>query len=107
MASEAAEAVGEAVRRALAVRPAPVLLGLTEDLLDEEVPAETSVDVSRPPLPRPDVSEIRAVLQLLASAERPLILAGGGVLHARTSSDLTKLAELLHVPVMAAWRRGD
>src|SRR6185436_1995759 len=51
--------------------------------------------------------DVRAVLQLLASAERPVILAGGGVLRARCSNDLVRLAELLHVPVIAAWRRGD
>jgi acetolactate synthase-1/2/3 large subunit len=58
-------------------------------------------------VPRAEIHEIRAVLQLLASARRPVILAGAGVLRARTSSDLTRLAELLHVPVIAAWRRGD
>ena len=45
-------------------------------------------------------------LQFLACAERPVILAGGGVLRARTSTDLLRFAELLHVPVIAAWRRG-
>jgi acetolactate synthase-1/2/3 large subunit len=36
-----------------------------------------------------------------------VILAGAGVLRARTSTDLVRLAELLDVPVIAGWRRGD
>jgi acetolactate synthase I/II/III large subunit len=36
-----------------------------------------------------------------------VILAGAGVLRARTSTDLLKVAELLDVPVVAGWRRGD
>ena len=47
------------------------------------------------------------MLRLLTNAERPLILAGAGVLRARTSTDLTRFAELLRVPVVASWRRGD
>ena len=42
-----------------------------------------------------------------ASAERPVILAGGGVLRARTSTDLLRFADLLQVPIVAAWRRAD
>jgi acetolactate synthase I/II/III large subunit len=105
--AEVASALREAVGQALGGRPGPVLLSIPEDLLDEEVPAELSVDLTRPGPPRAEVPEVRAVLQLLASAERPVILAGAGVLRARTSSDLTRFAELLHVPVIAAWRRGD
>jgi len=55
----------------------------------------------------PEADDVRTVLQFLATAERPVILAGGGVLRARTSSDLIKLAELLRVPIIAGWRRGD
>ncbi len=99
--------VSRAIAEALGGRPGPVLLSLPEDLLDEHVPADRAPDVGRPPVPRADVPETRAVLQLLASAERPVILAGGGVLRARTSSDLTRFAELLHVPVVAGWRRAD
>ena len=36
-----------------------------------------------------------------------MILAGGGVLRARTSTELLRFAELLQVPVIAAWRRAD
>jgi acetolactate synthase-1/2/3 large subunit len=105
--AEVATALGEAVGQALGGRPGPVLLSLPEDLLDEEAGEDLAVDLTRPAPPRADVPDVRAVLQLLASAQRPVILAGAGVLRARTSSDLTRFAELLHVPVIAAWRRGD
>jgi acetolactate synthase-1/2/3 large subunit len=36
-----------------------------------------------------------------------VILAGGGILRARTSTELLRFAELLQVPIVAAWRRPD
>ena len=99
--------VGDAVRAALAGRPGPAFVAVPEDLLDEELPAGTALDTSRPAPARPEPVEVRAVLQFLATAERPVILAGGGVLRARTSTDLVRLAELLRVPIIAGWRRGD
>ena len=104
--AEVPGAVGRAIVEATTGRPGPVLISLAEDLLDELAPEDASPS-ARPPVPRAEIPEIRAVLQLLASAERPVIVAGAGVLRARTSSDLTRLAELLHVPVIAAWRRAD
>jgi acetolactate synthase-1/2/3 large subunit len=104
--AEIPEAVSRAIVEATTGRPGPVLISLAEDLLDEIVP-EDAAPPARPPVPRAEIGEIRAVLQLLASARWPVILAGAGVLRARTSSDLTRLAELLHVPVISAWRRGD
>ncbi len=106
-AADVPAAVGDAIRAALVGRPGPVLLSLPEDLLDEVIPAGTPLDTARPAPPRPEPDEVRSVLQFLASAERPVILAGGGVLRARTSTDLLRLAELLDVPVIAGWRRGD
>jgi acetolactate synthase-1/2/3 large subunit len=100
-------ALPEAARQALGGRPGPVLLSLPEDLLDEIVPGEVQVELSRTPAARPTDEDVRAVLRLLTGAERPLILAGAGVLRARTSTDLTRFAELLRVPVIATWRRGD
>jgi acetolactate synthase-1/2/3 large subunit len=105
--AEAADAVAEAVRQALGGRPGPALIALREDLLDAELPEMPLAAPSRIVATRPEDTDVRAVLHLLASAERPVILAGAGVLRARTSNDLVRLAELLRVPVMASWRRGD
>ncbi len=98
--------MADAVREALTGRPGPVLLSLPEDLLDEVVELEPA-DPAKPAPARATADEVRAVVDLLASARRPAILAGGGVLRARTSTELIKFAELLHVPIVAAWRRGD
>jgi acetolactate synthase-1/2/3 large subunit len=105
--ADATRLLEEGVRAALGDRPGPVLLSVPEDVFDERVAPEGASPIVRPPSPRAEPADVRAVLQMLASAERPVILAGGGVLRARTSSDLIKLAELLHVPVVAGWRRPD
>src|SRR6185369_13996225 len=106
-ADEIAETMAEAVRQALGGRPGPVLLSLPEDLLDEPIPDDAGTESARPPVARATDDEIRAVIEFLASAERPVILAGGGVLRARTSTELTRFAELLQVPIIATWRRAD
>ena len=103
----AVQAAVDAVDKALNGRPGPVVLSLAEDLLDEEVPAGMAPHLARIPPPRPSDDQVRDVLRLLTGAERPVILAGAGVLRARTSNDLIRLAELLRVPVIASWRRGD
>jgi acetolactate synthase-1/2/3 large subunit len=105
--ADLAGVVGEAVRAAVAGRPGPAFLAVPEDLIDEVVPDDATIDTARPVPTRPEPDEIRAAIQFLATARRPLILAGGGVLRARTSSELVRFAELLRVPVVAGWRRGD
>ena len=103
----AVAAVGEAVSQAMTGRPGPVLLGFSEDLLDEMVPADGRPVLTRPISAKPTEADVRAVLRLILDGKRPVILAGAGVLRARTSNDLLRLAELLRVPVIASWRRGD
>ena len=106
-AGEIAGMMADATREALTGRPGPVLLSLAEDLLDELMPADPKMESVRPATLRATDGESRAVIELLASAERPVILAGGGILRARTSTELARFAELLQVPVIAAWRRAD
>jgi acetolactate synthase-1/2/3 large subunit len=106
-ATDVADAMAEASRQALGGRPGPVILSISEDVLDEPMPDDVRPDTTRPGTPRPTDEQVRAVIELLASAERPVILAGAGVLRARTSTELIRFAELLQVPIIAAWRRGD
>jgi acetolactate synthase-1/2/3 large subunit len=96
-----------AVATALKGRPGPVLLSVPEDLLDMEVPAPQVRQIHPEHQPEPDPVLVRKVLRMLLGAERPLILAGAGVLRARSTDALVKFADLVHVPVVASWRRGD
>jgi acetolactate synthase-1/2/3 large subunit len=105
--ADIAASMTEAIRQALGGRPGPVLLAIPEDLFDEPMPEDARVETGRPNLPRAADDEIRAVIELLASARRPVILAGAGILRARTSTELTRFAELLQVPIIASWRRAD
>ena len=49
--------------------------------------------------PAPDADEVDAVARLLAEAERPLIIAGGGVVYSGATPELEDLASALGIPV--------
>jgi tartronate-semialdehyde synthase len=88
-------------------RPGPVLLDLPIDVQLAEI--DFDVDTYEPlPVTRPAATRAQAekVLDLLQAAERPLIVAGGGIVNADASDLLVELAELLRVPVvptLMAW----
>src|SRR5213592_1639671 len=82
-------------------RPGPVLLDLPFDVQLAEI--EFDVETYEPlPVYRPAATRAQAekALDLLAAAERPLIVAGGGIINADASELLVELAELLNVPVV-------
>jgi acetolactate synthase-1/2/3 large subunit len=98
--------VGEGLRQLGSGRPGPILLSLPEDVLD--LPAEGgAVDLRSTAMAAPAADDVQAVVDLLTTAQRPLILAGGGVRAAGATDVLVDFAERLSVPVMAAWRRPD
>ena len=49
--------------------------------------------------PAPDTDEIAAVAELLASARRPMIIAGGGVIYSDATAELEHLAAAIGAPV--------
>lgn len=82
-------------------RPGPVLLDLPIDVQLAEI--DFDVETYQPlPVHRPTATRAQAekVLDLLATAERPLIVAGGGVVNADACAELVELAELLDIPVV-------
>jgi acetolactate synthase I/II/III large subunit len=104
--SRAAETIGHALRTMAGGRPGPVLVALPEDVLDEPTNAELP-DVHPPPAPPSDPAQVARIVEMLAMAQRPVILAGGGVLRGAATDRLVELAERIAAPVMAAWRRPD
>lgn len=86
-------------------RPGPVLFALPEDVLVEPLPARARPSVTPGAPPEVDDVAVGEVLGLLADAQRPVILAGGGVSAAGARDDLVALSERLQAPVIAAFRR--
>ncbi|HJS87775.1 MAG TPA: thiamine pyrophosphate-dependent enzyme [Acetobacteraceae bacterium] len=99
---EAGPRVAEAVRAAISGRPGPVALECPIDTWAMTGPAEIPGPLPRsvPPLDR---AAIERAADLLASAQRPLIVAGGGALGAGTA--LARVADQLGAPV-STFRRG-
>ncbi|MFC7595025.1 glyoxylate carboligase [Terrabacter sp. GCM10028922] len=82
-------------------RPGPVLIDLPIDVQLTEI--EFDVDTYEPlPVYKPAASrrQVDKALDLLESAERPLIVAGGGIINADAADLLVELAELTGVPVV-------
>jgi len=82
-------------------RPGPVLLDLPIDVQLTEI--EFDPDTYQPlPLAKPAASRAQAekALAMLAAAERPLIVAGGGIVNADADKLLVEFAELTGVPVI-------
>ena len=91
----------EAFRVAREGRPGPVLIDLPLDVQKgDDIAYEPEAD-HRLPIAAPAASPaaIAAALDLLSEAERPLILAGGGVIIADAAAELVALAEELQIPV--------
>lgn len=94
-----------AVTTALSGRPGPVLLSVPKDLWTLPVEDEGAVGL---PLtlprvrPRPRADELDRVLGHLRSAERPVLLAGGGVRRSGAEAAVRQAAERLRLPVVTS-----
>jgi tartronate-semialdehyde synthase len=91
----------EAFRVAREGRPGPVLIDLPLDVQKgEDIEYDPATDGRLAYItPEPNANAISAALDMLAAAERPLILAGGGVILANASEELVGFAEDLGIPV--------
>ncbi|WP_344683653.1 glyoxylate carboligase [Saccharopolyspora taberi] len=90
----------EAFRIARSGRPGPVLIDLPLDVQKQEIEWDPSIDAPLPvPAVEPHQPRVDRALDLLLEADKPLILAGGGVILGEAHEKLRELAELLGVPV--------
>lgn len=85
-------------------RPGPVLIDLPLDVQQSEINYDPSVDRSLPIYkPSPDIKAIEKAVKMLLSAEKPIILAGGGVILADAVEELKTFAEYLQIPVLTTY----
>jgi len=107
---EMIERIPELIRRAFVVatsgRPGPVIVDVPEDIAHAK--ASFAIDAFSAPASsrgvpairsRPDPAQTAAAAALLASAKRPVLLAGGGVHLSDASAAVTAFARNCNIPV--------
>ena len=105
MATHVPRLVREAARHAITGAPRPVYLGIPNDIFEEDLPGYTGPSpldqVFEVPFhrPAPTAADAEAVVRALASATRPIILAGGGIHQSGAHDALRQFAERLSIPV--------
>lgn len=106
-ASEIPEMVKKSFYIAESGRPGPVLIDIPKDIQQQV----TKIDFpdyikvrGYNPVVDPDLSEINKACEMLLKAEKPVIMAGGGVILSGAFSELQALAELLTIPVVTTFK---
>src|SRR5271170_3205156 len=94
-------AFGQAFHLMRSGRPGPVLIDLPFDVqlaeIDFDIDTYQPLPVYKPVATRAQISK---ALDMLAAAERPIIVAGGGIINADAAGLLTEFAELVDTPVV-------
>ncbi|HWA60737.1 MAG TPA: thiamine pyrophosphate-binding protein [Caulobacteraceae bacterium] len=97
--------VDKAVRIALSGRPGPVFLEVPIDIMFGPMDAADLVLPHAPALvtrPAPAPEAVAKILDLLAEAQRPAIIVGGGAVSQRCAALLPEFADLARAPVLAS-----
>jgi acetolactate synthase I/II/III large subunit len=100
------ELIAHAFTVAMGRRPGPVVLAFPEDVLTERTEAGDA-DPESPSPPRPRDEDLSRLHELLAEAERPLVVVGEGGWTAETAADVLAFCEANDVPVAASFRCQD
>jgi acetolactate synthase-1/2/3 large subunit len=100
------EYLSRAFHTAVSGRPGPVVLALPVDMLAEKALAADTGPYQRPKAaPHPgDMAKLR---EMLAAAERPLLMVGRCGWTTTAAKDIRAFAEANHLPVVAAFRSQD
>jgi acetolactate synthase-1/2/3 large subunit len=88
-------------------RPGPVLIDIPKDVQQNEAsmtfPEEVKVRGYHP-WTDPDIVQIEKAIDMLLAAEKPIILAGGGVTISSAFAELQSISELLMIPVVTTFK---
>ncbi|WP_338693188.1 thiamine pyrophosphate-binding protein [Streptomyces sp. Q6] len=102
--SQIPSAIAAAWESALTVPHGPVYVEIPQDVLlaQASLPVVSAMEATpRPLTPRPELTT--AAAELLSRAERPVIIAGGGVVRSGAAEELRALAEKVSAPVVCTF----
>ncbi len=100
-----ARVIKEAFFIAKSGRPGPVLIDLPKDMINQVIdyaPPEEPRMKSYNPTCHPNKKQLQKVVKLIRDSEKPAIFAGGGVVLAKASAELTEFARKAGIPVMGS-----
>lgn len=100
------ELVSRAFHVATSGRPGPVVLALPEDMLREQAVAEDAARYTAVQA-HPGADDLGRLRELLAGAQRPFVLVGGGPWSTQASLDVQAFCEANDLPVGASFRCQD
>ncbi|ORE98412.1 thiamine pyrophosphate-binding protein [Aurantimonas sp. 22II-16-19i] len=101
------EIVARAWTLAVTGRPGPVVIALPEDMLTSLTDAAPLSGPAEIFEPAPSASAMRRLREMLAGAERPLILYGGCNWRAGAMAAIQRFAEASDIPVVSVFRYQD
>jgi tartronate-semialdehyde synthase len=85
-------------------RPGPVLIDLPLDVQKEEIEYDPEADAPLPIFPMPPArKQVQKAVDMLLTAEKPVMLLGGGVIVADACKEFVALAETLQAPVVTSY----
>ncbi len=97
-----AATVKEAFYLARSGRPGPILVDIPKDITKEITEYKPVGEVklkSYNPTYKPNMKQLKKIVDLIQQSERPIIFAGGGVILSGGSQELTELARTAQIPV--------
>ena len=97
--------VEQAVRTSISGRPGPVYLDLPDDFLAAQLEEDEIVFPARcpdPSRPQADPGDVQRAIEVLRSAERPLVIIGKGAAYSRAEAELRAFIEATQLPFLSS-----
>jgi acetolactate synthase I/II/III large subunit len=101
------EYLSHAFHTATSGRPGPVVLSLPEDVLSDVCPVVPGAPAYHRVAASPSAAQMEQLRQLLESAQRPMLIAGGSGWTPEACADLQRFVENWQLPIGLAFRFQD
>ncbi|MFH0916665.1 MAG: acetolactate synthase large subunit [bacterium] len=97
------EIIRKAFKLAEAEIPGACFIELPQNVAEKDLPETGPLNRRSPLAPFPNPAELQHVAELIDGSQRPLIMAGHGVIRAAAAERLVSFAETLNIPVVTTF----